>query len=406
MERKSYLEDKDIIVVGITPFDWDLPNNCRDIAYELAKKNRVLYVNIPLKRSEVLRKSQVARQRQSLLHGKKGGLIQISQSLWTYFPDAVTEPINRIRLRWVFDSLNYINNKRYATSILKCVRQLGFKDFVLFNDNDVYTGFFLKELLQPRLSIYYTRDMLASMPYWQTQLPRLEPLLMKKSDLVVANSLHLTQHAKRHNAHSYYIGQGCDVSHFIQDPADLEIPPDIESIAKPRIGYIGALTSQRLDISLIGELAERRQDWSIILIGPSDQAFRDSFLQKLANVHFLGTRDFSALPNYLKAIDVCINPQLVNDLTIGNYPRKVDEYLAAGKPVVATATDAMVPFADYTYLATDCNSYEKSILEALRANSPKLMAERKEFAASHTWKKCVDELDKSIIKCQMANEGK
>lgn len=39
--------------------------------------------------------------------------------------------------------------------------------------------------------------------------------------------------------------------------------------------------------------------------------------------------------------DVCMNPQLVNEITIGNYPRKVDEYLALGKPVIATKTLTM-----------------------------------------------------------------
>ena len=48
-----------------------------------------------------------------------------------------------------------------------------------------------------------------------------------------------------------------------------------------------------------------------------------------------------------------LNPQLLNEVTIGNYPRKIDEYLAMGKPTVATKTEGMSVFADYTYLAED-----------------------------------------------------
>jgi glycosyltransferase involved in cell wall biosynthesis len=55
---------------------------------------------------------------------------------------------------------------------------------------------------------------------------------------------------------------------------------------------------------------------------------------------FLGAQDVNRLPEYIKA-DVCINPQLLNETTKGNYPRKIDEYLAMGKPVVATKTIAM-----------------------------------------------------------------
>jgi glycosyltransferase involved in cell wall biosynthesis len=55
----------------------------------------------------------------------------------------------------------------------------------------------------------------------------------------------------------------------------------------------------------------------------------------------LGAQDVNRLPEYIKASDVCINPQLLNETTKGNYPRKIDEYLAMGKPVVATKTIAM-----------------------------------------------------------------
>jgi glycosyltransferase involved in cell wall biosynthesis len=66
---------------------------------------------------------------------------------------------------------------------------------------------------------------------------------------------------------------------------------------------------------------------------------------------FLGAQDVNRLPEYIKAFDVCINPQLLNETTKRNYPRKIDEYLAMGKPVVATKTIAMGYFKDWVYLA-------------------------------------------------------
>ena len=39
---------------------------------------------------------------------------------------------------------------------------------------------------------------------------------------------------------------------------------------------------------------------------------------------------------------------MVNAVTQGDYPLKIDEYLAMGKPVVATRTP-MALFADYAY---------------------------------------------------------
>src|SRR5690606_4708400 len=132
---------------------------------------------------------------------------------------------------------------------------------------------------------------------------------------------------------------------------NLPRPDDLKHIATPIVGYGGYLTSFRLDIDLIEGIANSRKDWTIVLVGPEDEVLRNSNLHKLSNVFFAGNKDPESLPQYLQHFDVCINPQLVNDLTIGNYPRKIDEYLAMGKPVVATSTKAMEVFDAYCHLA-------------------------------------------------------
>jgi len=44
------MKNRDIIVVGIQPWDIEIGSNCKNIALEFAKTNRVLYVNSPLDR--------------------------------------------------------------------------------------------------------------------------------------------------------------------------------------------------------------------------------------------------------------------------------------------------------------------------------------------------------------------
>jgi glycosyltransferase involved in cell wall biosynthesis len=70
-------------------------------------------------------------------------------------------------------------------------------------------------------------------------------------------------------------------------------------------------------------------------LGPEDNVFTHCKLHGYTNIHFLGAQDVNRLPEYIKAL-MYINPQLLNETTKGNYPRKIDEYLAMGKPVVAT----------------------------------------------------------------------
>ncbi len=105
------------------------------------------------------------------------------------------------------------------------------------------------------------------------------------------------------------------------------------------------------------------------------------------------------LPAYIAAYDVCINPQTVNDITDGNYPLKIDEYLAMGKPTVATSTHTMRSiFARHTHLATNSEEWLRAIDRAVTEAEDKALAtQRSAFAETHSWghsvKKIYDIID-------------
>ncbi len=185
-----------------------------------------------------------------------------------------------------------------------------------------------------------------TVPYWEKHGKSIEPELVKLADVVVANSPHLASLAKVHNPHSYYVGQGCDTESF-RGSQSLAKPADVEKILGPILGYAGLLTSRRLDINVLELIAKQRPDWSIVLVGPEEDCFKNSILHQIENIHFLGSKPPQELPAYVSSFDVCINPQIVNELTKGNYPRKIDEYLAAGKATVATYTPTMEVFKDF-----------------------------------------------------------
>ncbi|WP_229253865.1 glycosyltransferase [Dyadobacter sp. NIV53] len=293
--------------------------------------------------------------------------------------------------------LNKRNNKTFAKSILRAVKELDFRDFVHFNDNDMFRSFYLKDYLKPKISIYYSRDFMLAVDYWKKHGTALEPQLIAKSDICVANSTYLADYCKKYNKHSYYVGQGCDLEIFLNGINASE-PQDMKLISKPRIGYVGALQILRLDLGLMHYIAVHRPDWNIILVGPEDNEFRESNLHKLPNVIFTGSRSIDELPAYINSFDVCINPQLLNEVTIGNYPRKIDEYLAVGKPVVATKTDAMSVFSEHVYLGKTNEDYVKLIEQALKENSVARTEARRVFAGMHTWENSVAEIYSAISK--------
>lgn len=389
------------VIVGLQPWDTPIGSNCKNIAQELAKLTKVLYVNIPLDWNTLLKggseNANHIAHRQSVRKGKLKQIEEVEPNLFVLTPKSIILSINMFPKGKFYDYLNFKNNQKIAKEVKVALIKLGISEFYLFNDNDMFRSFYMKELLQPELSIYYSRDNLISTDYFKKHGERIEPMLIAKSDLCTANSTYLRDYCKQYNPNSHYIGQGCDLSIF--DPTlEVSKPNDMTPIKGPVIGYIGYLTSMRLDIDLLISLAKSRPEWSLALVGPEDDAFKSSALHELTNVYFLGSKKPEELGVYLKFFDVAINPQLVNDMTIGNYPRKVDEYLAMGKPVVATETKAMSVFNEHCYLAKDATEYEKLIAKALDEDNDSKKAARIEFANLHTWQNSVNELLKAIEK--------
>ncbi len=373
-------------MTGLQSIDFKLGSNAVNLADEFSKNNRVLYINYPLDRLTRWKenKSTWVRKRLEVIHGQSPELVQLTESLWTLYPATILESINKIPSTAVFNFLNKINNRRLVKPIKQAIQHLGFKDIIWFNDSDFYRVFHLQEFLDISLFIYYSRDNMVATQYFHRHGKRMEGAMMKKADAVVANSTYLQKAASRFNPDSFYVGQGCDITAF-DNVRIKEIPEDIATIQKPIIGYIGALVSLRLDIDLIYFIASQRPEWSIVLVGPEDDSFKQSKLHSLSNIIFLGRKNQSELPRYLAGFDVAINPQAINSITVGNYPRKIDEYLAMGKPVVATFTEAMQVFEEYVYLAREKEDYIELIDLAMIENTSALQQKREAFAREHTW---------------------
>lgn len=396
------IKGKDIIVTGLQPWDIDIGSNCKNIALEFSRNNRVLYVNAALDRMTLLRRKGDPKilKRKRIINGAEPDIIELGPNLWNLYPRTILESINQISSDKLFDWLNRINNRRMAKQILSAANRLGFKDYIVFCDSDMFRSYHLKELLHAKAFIYYTRDNLIAVDYWKTQGIRVEEAMMRKADVVVANSTYLAKLAEAFNPHSYYVGQGCDVSLFDKKLIE-KVPDDMKPIlesGKPVVGYIGALKTLRLDLDVLVHVAKQRADWNLVLVGPEDDNFKASELHQLDNVFFLGNKTEPELPLYLATFDVALNPQILNEVTVGNYPRKIDEYLAMGKPVVATKTEAMSVFADHVSLATTPPEYVTMIQKELDTNTPEKVEERELFARAHTWENNVLEIGDALAK--------
>jgi glycosyltransferase involved in cell wall biosynthesis len=392
------LKGRDIVIIGLQPWYFEIGSNCKNIALELAKNNRVLYVNTPINRKTFYTKEKAAgiQQHCNIIKQKREMIKMMRENLWEFYPTSIVESINWLPITTIFKIINGVNNRRFANDIKKAIANLGFKNIILFNDNDFFNGYDLKKLLSPSVYLYYCRDFLRGFDYWKKHGDVLEPEMINKADAAVANSLYLTEYCSAFNSNSFYIGQGCDLELF--DAAkEYSMPDEMKRIASPIIGYVGALTTERLDVDIIEIIAKSNSLWNVVLVGPEDEAFKKSGLHQMHNVYFLGRKPLEQLPAFIRSFDVCINPQLINKVTIGNYPLKVDEYLAMGKPVVATNTKTMELFEHHTYLAEKPQDYPSLIEKALKENNSELQQKRIAFAKTHTWENLMNSSKVSFV---------
>jgi glycosyltransferase involved in cell wall biosynthesis len=167
-------------------------------------------------------------------------------------------------------------------------------------------------------------------------------------------------------------------------------PPKLRAIPNPRIGYAGYL-KKTLDWNLLSELCRKNPGYSFVFVGAQKneevtiRAVQE--LSKRPNVHFLGHVTTTQMSSYPQHFDVCMLPYMLNDYTSYVYPLKLHEYLASGRPVVASPTRLLTEFHGTIQLCSEVEEWSTAISKALQpeANSTESRERRQNVARKHDW---------------------
>ena len=217
----------------------------------------------------------------------------------------------------------------------------------------------------------------------RTAMAAAERDLLARADLVFTSSEDLHARAHAAGAQATLVPNAADVEHFARAAGPLPEPTDLARLGRPRLLYYGTL-GPWLDVGWIAGIAGARPDWTVVLIGPRAGADLRP-LAGLPNVALLGPRPYAALPAYLGHADVCLLPRVASDLTRAMDPVKVYEYLAAGRPVVATPLTELTKYGALVDVAAAPAAAVSAIERHLLAPDDERRRERQAFAARHTW---------------------
>jgi UDP-galactopyranose mutase len=182
--------------------------------------------------------------------------------------------------------------------------------------------------------VYDCMDELANFRFAPPELLPNEARLLERADLVFTGGYSLYEAKRDRHARVYPFPSSVDARHFGAARAGQADPADQAELPRPRLGFYGVL-DERIDLDLIGRVADARPEWSLVMVGPVVK-ISEADLPRRANLHYLGGKDYAQLPQYLSGWDVALMPFAINEATRFISPTKTPEYLAAGRPVVSS----------------------------------------------------------------------
>jgi UDP-galactopyranose mutase len=206
------------------------------------------------------------------------------------------------------------------------------------------------------------------------------------ADVVFTGGQTLYEHKRHCHSNVHAFPSSVDVAHFATARTIQDDPEDQASIPHPRLGFFGVI-DERLDIDLLGRVAELRPDWHLILVGPIAKIDPAS-LPLASNIHYLGAKKYEELPSYLAGWDVALLPFARNEATRFISPTKTPEYLAAGKPVVSTSIrDVVRPYGakGLARIADSPDAFVAAAEAALREDSSERLRDVDAFLTQMSW---------------------
>ena len=273
------------------------------------------------------------------------------------------------------------------------------KDCVLWYYTPMALAF--ADKLKPKTIVYDCMDELSLFKFAPPELIKNEARLFQQANVVFTGGQSLYEAKRRQHKNVRAFPSSIDVAHFKQARNVNESPSDQSAIPSPILGYIGVI-DERIDIELIGEIADKRPEWQIVMIGPVVK-IDDQDLPQNDNIHYLGMKDYKDLPRYIAGWDVALMPFAINDSTKFISPTKTPEYLAAGKPVISTAIqDVVRPYGEQNLVAVAGTSDEfiAAAEAALKEDRTEKIREVDKFLMQTSWdktfKRMSDLIDESI----------
>ncbi len=378
----------------MTTWEGDYMKSVVHLMGALAENHNVLFVNYPFTWKDIImswfgkgncptkkllglnsRLSEVRYKRNTLHHLTLPPILPVN---WINNSD-IHDFLMRLQMKWISRII-----RRYS-------RKLGQTSPAVINAFNPVHGSFLTGKLNESEIIYYCYDEINAAAWASKHGGRLEQTFAKKADSVVVSSSELLTTKSKYNAHINLVKNGVDFELFHQ--AYLEVKKSERKV----IGYLGSI-DDRLDFNLLQKTISWFKDYDFLFVGRIVDQTGHKSLSTFPNVKFLGAQSPEKLPSILRGIDLGLIPFVKNDFTKSIYPLKINEYLAAGIPVVTTNFADLSEFIDEVAITRNETQFLEAIDFELVANSSVKIEARIRKARENDWSTRVQQFETILEK--------
>lgn len=377
--------------LGFPAWEGDYQKSTVQLMQALARQQRVLYVEYPFTWKDAWRGLRGGNPPWRRMLGLEPRL----RSFPSHGPGHLHVltlppllPVNGLDPGAPYERLAEANAEVARRSIRRALQQLGYHAPLLLNAFNPFLGAYLHDRLDACASYYYCYDEIGAARWTHRHGPRLEARLLPQVDGLIASSQPLlTEKGQGSGPEAQLLlKNGVNVSLF-----ERAFAPHAPKLGPLTLGYLGSV-DDRLDVDLLLYLLDQWPQARLLLVGRISHAAVGARLGQHPRVELAGPQPLEELPLWLRRMHVGLIPFVRNAFTRYIYPLKINEYLAAGLPVVSTAFGELQDFYEVAQVVDGPDQFLAACQQAVAYDQPAQRKMRRAFARQQSWQGRAHEL--------------
>lgn len=242
--------------------------------------------------------------------------------------------------------------------------------------------------------VYYCVDDFSAWPGLDGgTLREMDRRMIAAADQLLAVSEPLQQKIAAEGRTATLLTHGVDINFWKQPPgsdagAPVPAPADqtpdrlLCGLPEPLVVFWGVI-DRRMDSGMIRELSNDLQQGTILLVGPQQDP--DPRIAACPKVRLVPAQPMRQLPSIARRAAVLIMPYADLPVTRAMQPLKLKEYLATGKPVVASRLPAVRPWSDCMDVAESPRQFSEIVRNRIRIGADNAQIAARERLVGESW---------------------